>query len=71
MTYDDEDRTQIDRVRIEGFEVKLQPWEEEFGLRINELFWEYFDKSEDPEGWNRRWVIQRYRPNRLMKIWLD
>jgi hypothetical protein len=59
MTYDDEDRTQIDRVRIEGFEVKLQPWEEEFGLRINELFWEYFDKSEDPEGWNRRWVIQR------------
>jgi acyl-[acyl-carrier-protein] desaturase len=23
------------------------------------LFWEFFDKSEDSEGWNRRWVIQR------------
>jgi acyl-[acyl-carrier-protein] desaturase len=37
----------------------LQPWEEEFGERINKLFWEFFDKSEDPEGWNRRWIIQR------------
>jgi acyl-[acyl-carrier-protein] desaturase len=39
--------------------LDLQPWEEEFGERINKLFWEFFDKSEDPEGWNRRWNIQR------------
>ena len=39
--------------------LDLQPWEEEFGERINKLFWEFFDKSEDPEGWNRRWNLQR------------
>ena len=43
----------------EGYELSLQPWEEEFGQRLNKLFWEFFDKSEDPEGWNRRWIIQR------------
>jgi acyl-[acyl-carrier-protein] desaturase len=43
----------------EGEQIELQPWEEEFGERINTLFWEFFDKSEDPEGWNRRWIIQR------------
>lgn len=37
----------------------LAPWETEFGERVDTLFWEYFDKSEDPEGWNRRWVIER------------
>jgi acyl-[acyl-carrier-protein] desaturase len=37
----------------------LQPWEVDLGERIDALFWEYFDKSEDPEGWNRRWVIER------------
>jgi len=37
----------------------LAPWEVEFGERVNDLFWEFFDKTEDPEGWNRRWVIQR------------
>src|SRR5215212_3035642 len=37
----------------------LAPWEVEFGERVDAMFWEFFDKSEDPEGWNRRWVIQR------------
>ena len=43
----------------EGYRIELQPWEEEFGERINTMFWDFFDKSEDPEGWNRRWNIQR------------
>jgi acyl-[acyl-carrier protein] desaturase len=42
-----------------GAVLDLLPWEEEFGERINTLFWEFFDKSEDPDGWNRRWIIQR------------
>jgi|SRR5215203_1887703 len=37
----------------------LAPWEVEFGERVDAMFWEFFDKSEDPEGWNRRWVISR------------
>jgi acyl-[acyl-carrier-protein] desaturase len=37
----------------------LRPWETELGERIDTLFWEFFDKSEDPDGWNRRWVIER------------
>jgi acyl-[acyl-carrier-protein] desaturase len=37
----------------------LAPWEVEIGERIDSLFWDFFDKSEDPEGWNRRWVISR------------
>jgi acyl-[acyl-carrier-protein] desaturase len=43
----------------EGHSLSLHPWEEELGERIDKLFWEFFDKSEDPEGWNRRWIIQR------------
>lgn len=43
----------------EGYRIDLQPWEEEFGERINKLFWAFFDRSEDPDGWNRRWIIQR------------
>jgi len=39
--------------------VDLQPWEEELGQKINELFWKYFDLTEDPDGWNRRWIIER------------
>ena len=42
-----------------AYELAIQPWEEEFGQRLNALFWDFFDKSEDPEGWNRRWIIQR------------
>src|SRR5688500_16844089 len=40
-------------------ELDIQPWEETFGHKLNKLFWDFFDKSEDPEGWNRRWNIQR------------
>ncbi|MFN0073674.1 MAG: acyl-ACP desaturase [Chloroflexota bacterium] len=37
----------------------LANWEVEFGERVDALFWEFFEKSEDPDGWNRRWVINR------------
>ena len=43
----------------EAERYNLAPWEIEFGERVDALFWEFFDKSEDPDGWNRRWVINR------------
>lgn len=42
-----------------GGSIHIAPWEEEIGERVNELFWDYFERSEDPDGWNRRWVIGR------------
>ncbi len=43
-------------------EVPISPWEEEFGWRVEQTFWSFFNRSEDPEGWNRRWVIERDVP---------
>jgi acyl-[acyl-carrier protein] desaturase len=43
----------------ESERYNLAPWEIEFGERVDALFWEFFDKSEDPDAWNRRWVISR------------
>ena len=42
--------------------VDISPWEEEFGWRMEEKFWEFFNRTEDPEGFNRRWVIERDIP---------
>ena len=46
----------------EHVEVPTSPWEEEFGWRVEQTFWTFFNRSEDPEGWNRRWVIERDVP---------
>jgi hypothetical protein len=43
-------------------EVPISPWQEEFGWRVEQTFWSFFNRSEDPEGWNRRWVIERDVP---------
>ena len=42
--------------------VAISPWEEEFGWREEQTFWSFFNRSEDPEGWNRRWVVERDVP---------
>ena len=46
----------------EQVEVPISPWEEQFGWRVEQTFWSFFNRSEDPEGWNRRWVIERDVP---------
>ena len=51
--------------REEPATVEISPWAAEFGWRVEEMFWAYFNRSEDPEGWNRRWSIERDVP------WLD
>jgi hypothetical protein len=48
--------------REERAPVRISAWEEEYGWRVEEMFWSYFNRSEDPEGWNRRWVIERDVP---------
>jgi len=48
--------------REERIEIPILPWEEEFGWRMEEAFWAYFNRSEDPEGGNRRWIIERDIP---------
>jgi acyl-[acyl-carrier protein] desaturase len=48
--------------REERAPVQISAWEEEYGWRVEEMFWSYFNRSEDPEGWNRRWVIERDVP---------
>jgi hypothetical protein len=47
--------------------VPISPWEEEFGWRVEGHFWDRFNKSEDPEGWNRRWVIEKDIPWKQVK----
>lgn len=42
--------------------IEISAWEEEYGWRVEEMFWSYFNRSEDPEGWNRRWIIERDVP---------
>ena len=42
--------------------IPIAPWEEEMGWRVEEKFWEMFNRSEDPEGANRRWIIERDVP---------
>ena len=59
------DQKVIDRdglFREERVEVPISPWEVEFGWRMEQLFWSFFNRSEDPEGWNRRWIIERDIP---------
>ena len=46
----------------ERVSVPISPWEEEFGWRVEQTFWSFFNRSEDPEGWNRRWVVERDIP---------
>jgi hypothetical protein len=48
--------------REEDAPVAISAWEEEYGWRVEEMFWSYFNRSEDPEGWNRRWIIERDVP---------
>jgi hypothetical protein len=50
------------RFREERVRVPVSPWEEDFGWRVEQAFWSYFNKSEDPEGWNRRWIVERDVP---------
>jgi len=50
------------RFREERVRVPVSPWEEEYGWRVEEAFWSYFNRSEDPEGWNRRWIVERDVP---------
>lgn len=50
------------RFREDRIPVPTSPWEEDFGWRVEQAFWSYFNRSEDPEGWNRRWIIERDVP---------
>jgi hypothetical protein len=50
------------RFREERVRIPVSPWEEEYGWRVEQAFWSYFNRSEDPEGWNRRWIIERDVP---------
>ena len=50
------------RFREERVRIPVSPWEEEYGWRVEAAFWSYFNRSEDPEGWNRRWIIERDVP---------
>jgi hypothetical protein len=50
------------RFREEHVRVPVSPWEEEYGWRVEQAFWSYFNRSEDPEGWNRRWIVERDVP---------
>jgi len=42
--------------------VPISPWEAEFGWKVEQTFWSFFNRSEDPEGWNRRWIIEKDVP---------
>jgi hypothetical protein len=46
----------------EHIALPISAWEEELGWRIEQTFWSFFNKSEDPEGWNRRWIVERDVP---------
>jgi hypothetical protein len=50
------------RFREDRVEIPASPWEEEFGWRVEQTFWAFFNRSEDPEGWNRRWIVERDVP---------
>ncbi|MCC6179390.1 MAG: acyl-ACP desaturase [Chloroflexi bacterium] len=50
------------RFREENVQVPVTPWERDFGWKVEETFWSFFNRSEDPEGWNRRWVVERDVP---------
>jgi hypothetical protein len=50
------------RFREDREVVPVSPWEEDFGWRVEQAFWSYFNRSEDPEGWNRRWVVEKDVP---------
>jgi len=48
--------------REDKIDVAISPWEEEFGWRVEQTFWNFFNRSEDPEGWNRRWIVEKDVP---------
>jgi hypothetical protein len=50
------------RFREDRVQVPVSAWDEDFGWRVEQAFWSYFNKSEDPEGWNRRWIVERDVP---------
>lgn len=50
------------RFREDRVGVQISPWEEDFGWRVEQAFWSYFNRSEDPEGWNRRWIVEKDVP---------
>lgn len=51
----------------EKVSIEISPWEEEFGWRVEKHFWDRFNRSEDPEGWNRRWVVEKDIPWKQVK----
>ncbi len=51
----------------EAVKINISPWEEEFGWRVEEHFWDRFNRSEDPDGWNRRWIIEKDVPWKQVK----
>ena len=63
----------------EGYRIELQPWEEEFGERINTMFWDFFDKSED--GHRHRWlammkasiesVVPQFSAHRMVRDYVE
>lgn len=53
---------EINRFREDRVRVPVSPWEEDFGWRVEQAFWSYFNRSEDPEGWNRRWIVEKDVP---------
>ncbi|MGE3270369.1 MAG: acyl-ACP desaturase [Chloroflexota bacterium] len=55
------------RFREDREVVPIQPWEEAFGWRVEQAFWSYFNRSEDPEGWNRRWIVEKDVPWEAIK----
>ena len=48
--------------REDEISIPISPWEEEFGWRVEQTFWSFFNRSEDPEGWNRRWIVEKDVP---------
>ena len=48
--------------REEDVVIPISPWEEEFGWKVEQTFWSFFNRSEDPEGWNRRWIVEKDVP---------
>ncbi len=42
--------------------VPITAQDEAFGWRAEQMFWEFYNRSEDPEGYNRRWNIERDIP---------
>jgi rubrerythrin len=53
--------------REDNVPIEISEWEEEFGWKVEQTFWQFFNRSEDPEGWNRRWIVEKDVPWEAVK----